>query len=476
MRFRARVPSICLILLSVGQASSAFEISGGLDGYQVIQRGADGTGSITLGGRTGSAGILKLRLSSADGPVSGFSDRSVATLAAGDWSARLEGLPAGGPYRVELFQEDAMGRQVGREIFEQVLVGDLWVLAGQSNMVGRAALENVEQPDPRVNALRPDDVWAKAEEPLHERRERYGLIIGAGLGLSFAKEMVRRTGVPIGLIPCAKGGTSLWEWDPALKSEGRASLYGNMLARVGLAGGWVAGVLWYQGEADARPERAPEYLERFQTFVASVREDLSQTELPFYFAQLSRNVTAETESRNGRTWSAVQEAQRRAAKKITKTGMVAGVDLTLMDLIHLDTASLKRLGVRLAKRVCQDLFSAKCSSLQPGPQLNGAEWEAPFRLRVRFAGVNGRLQAKGRLLGFGISGQDGGPLPVIYRASVAADTGSAVILELNRRYEYPQSLVLWYGYGMDPPSNVTDAEDLAAPAFGPIALPPRPTP
>ena len=90
--------------------------------------------------------------------------------------------------------------------------------------------------------------------------------------------------------------------------------------------------------------------------------------------------------------------------------------------------------------------------------------------------MNGRLQANGRLLGFGISGEDGGPLPVIYRVSVAADTGGDVILELNRRYEYPQSLVLWYGYGMDPPSNVTDAEDLAVPAFGPIALPPRPTP
>ena len=30
--------------------------------------------------------------------------------------------------------------------------------------------------------------------------------------------------------------------------------------------------------------------------------------------------------------------------------------------------------------------------------------------------------------------------------------------------------VLWYGWGMDPYCNITDAEDMAVPAFGPVAL------
>ena len=353
MRFRAGLITLCLCLLGVAEAARAVEITGGLNGYQVIQRGPDGTGSIVLAGRTGRDGKLKLRLSSAGNPVEGFADRTVATLSPGDWSVPVEGLPVGGPYRVELFQQDSTGGQLGREIFEQVMVGDLWVLAGQSNMVGRAELVDVESPHRQVHVLRPDDAWAKAEEPLHESRERYGLTIGAGLGLTFAKEMVARTGVPIGLIPCAKGGTSLWEWDPALKTEGRDSLYGNMLARVGLAGGRVAGVLWYQGEADTRPDRVPEYLDRFEAFVASVRADFSQPQLPFYSAQLSRLASAETDTRTGLTWSAIQEAQRQSVKKIANSGMVAGVDLTLMDSIHLDTESLKRLGVRFAERVCQ---------------------------------------------------------------------------------------------------------------------------
>src|SRR5687767_8286881 len=37
----------------------------------------------------------------------------------------------------------------------------------------------------------------------------------AGLALPFAVAMARRTGVPVGLVPCAHGGTSMTQWDPA---------------------------------------------------------------------------------------------------------------------------------------------------------------------------------------------------------------------------------------------------------------------
>ena len=117
----------------------------------------------------------------------------------------------------------------------------------------RAELGNVEKPHELVHVFRPEGGWEQAKEPLHERRERNNMVIGAGLGLPFAKEMVRRTNVPVGLIPTAVGGTSLWLWDPALKTKGRESLYGNMLAQFEASGGMARGMLWYQGESDTRP-------------------------------------------------------------------------------------------------------------------------------------------------------------------------------------------------------------------------------
>ena len=152
-----------------------------------------------------------------------------------------------------------------------VFVGDLWVLAGQSNMQGVGDLIDVTPPHPRVMMLGMDGKWGQAEEPLHwlvdspdpvhsgdpkTREERSAQehktrTKGAGLGLPFAVAMVESTGVPIGLVACAHGGTSMEQWNPAKKEEGGKSLYGSMLRQVQLAGGKVKGVLWYQGESDA---------------------------------------------------------------------------------------------------------------------------------------------------------------------------------------------------------------------------------
>jgi len=186
--------------------------------------------------------------------VAGLVDKEVARVQAGEWAARIADLPTGGPYRIELALAGEGGEQVAA--VDYVLVGDLWILAGQSNMVGRAELKDVEQPDELVHVLKPKSGdWDLAKEPIHERVERNDMVIGAGLGLPFAKELVRRTAAPIGLIPTAVGGTSLWQWDPALKTKGRESLYGNMLLQFEAAGGHVRGMLWHQGEADAQPDR-----------------------------------------------------------------------------------------------------------------------------------------------------------------------------------------------------------------------------
>ncbi len=405
--------------------------------------------------------------------VAGFADREVTRVGTGDWTVRLEGLPTGGPYRVEFAVVSDRGEKTAA--VEDVLVGDLWILAGQSNMVGRAELKDVEQPDECIHVLKPKSSdWDLAKEPVHERRERNDMVIGAGLGLPFAKDMVRRTGVPIGLIPTAVGGTSLWQWDPALKTKGRESLYGNMLMQFEEAGGRVRGMLWYQGEADTRPDRVAQYTERFRDFVAAVRSDLQSPDLPIYTTQLARYVITPTDRTDG-TWSAMREVQRQAARQIQGVHVVSGIDLGLVDLIHVDTDGLKTLGMRFAKQVCGDLYSGEraCADLKPGPDFESVAWEGPFRLRVKFSGVNGRIGAPGRVLGFDIRDREEQYKPLVFRAEIS-EAGDEVVLSLVRREEVPEPAFLSYGYGMDPTANLVDAEGLAAPGFGPIRLPTRP--
>ena len=467
--------ALCLALTQLGSTLMALEVTGGVAGHQVLQRGSDGTASVTLRGRSAHAGTLRVRVTRGEYQLrlAGFADKALGQIQSGDWTANLAGLPSGGPYQLTFVVTNNSGDELESHTFYKVLVGEVWVLAGNSNMVGRAELKNVGQPHELVHVYQPKGGWAQAKEPLHERRERNDMVIGAGLGLPFAKELVKRTGVPIGLIPTAVGGTSLWQWDPALKTKGRESLYSNMLAQFEASGGQVRGMLWYQGEADARPDRINDYLDRFRDFVATVRTDLRSPDLPIYTVQLSRYVITPTD-RTDAQWSAMRETQRQAARTIDNVGIISGIDLGLVDLIHVDTEGLKTLGVRFAKQVCHDLYGDErgCRGLEPGPRLEGIEWDGPYRLRVKFSGVNGNLTAPGRVLGFEVRDSAENRLPLVFRAEI--NKPNEIDLWLVRREKVPDPAFLTYGYGMDPAANLTDKEGIAAPAFGPIRLAARP--
>ncbi|MCL1794380.1 MAG: sialate O-acetylesterase, partial [Oscillospiraceae bacterium] len=148
----------------------------------------------------------------------------------GKW--KLCGIPTGGPY----------GLEIDGQIYEDIYVGDVWILGGQSNMEGVGWLTPDDERfsgDPAVRALYMDDSWGPARHPLHN----LGIAVdsvhaalgagprpmfnSAGPGLEFALKMKTLTGVPQGVLCCAHGGTSMEQWSPSLKSKGGSgSLYG----------------------------------------------------------------------------------------------------------------------------------------------------------------------------------------------------------------------------------------------------------
>ncbi|MFN0169498.1 MAG: sialate O-acetylesterase [Bryobacteraceae bacterium] len=458
--------TIAIVFAACPLWAQALRVEAGLDSFRVWQQGSDGTATIRLRGTADSPGKLEATVSVGSRKLKGWNRKVLAEKASGAWEASLA-LPAGGPYRIAV-KLAGSGSAEATDIY----VGDLWILAGQSNMVGRALLASAEAPDPHVHMMRPDDRWAIAEDPLHERRDTPRGPNGAGSGLAFAKEMYRRTGVPVGLIPCAVGGTSMDQWDPGKRSEGRKSLYGNMLARVSLAGGKVRGMLWYQGESDATEKDSAVYRKKFESWIATMRRDLGSPSLPLYYAQLGRFAGEPYGSRVDAAWDAVRDAQLQIESTVTATSMAATLDLELTDSIHVDTAGLQRLGQRFAKLACRDLYPGKCSGLEPGPRLKEVRWVASRQLRLSFTGVNGRLSAPDRVTGFSFSDGQRAIKPVSFRAWIPEGAGNEIALEMNLPLKLPAPLWLWYGRGFDPTANLHDAEDLPLPAFGPVTVPP----
>ena len=409
-----------------------------LRNYQVLQRGSDNTARVVL----------------SDG-------REVV-------------LQAGGPYELDGAHD--------------VYVGDIWILAGQSNMEGCGKLIDVfsgrpnpdlETPTPEINVFELREEWAPAQEPLHWLSDSprnihfrlWGLPgapaeppphdpnrqIGAGLGLTFATTVFAETGVPIGLVPSAHGGTSMTQWDPDRKDEGGDSLYGATFERFKAVGGKVAGILWYQGESDCRPEDHAHFANRFTKIIAGFRRDFNQPELPFYYVQLGRFAALDAPD-SVPSWNAVREAQRKFVTSMPAIGVVSAIDLELDDCIHISTHSLKRLGQRLARLVLGG----------HSPELEQVTLEkSPLGLHLRFRNVTGRLLSAGRPTGFSIRDDSGTEIIRAHKVVLDEDT----VIVLFDTDPLPSGLNLWYGWGMDPYCNITDSADLPIPAFGPIPFP-----
>ncbi|MBL9213861.1 MAG: hypothetical protein JNG83_00145, partial [Opitutaceae bacterium] len=234
----------------------------------------------------------------------------------GRWRVTLDPLAASGQPRLLSI------RGKNTLLFADVLVGEVWLCSGQSNM---------EKPlGPRVRQMPTDNYEAELTQaecpPLRLfRMPKLGVaqpgdhtrtwlacsaesLMAADFSAAayyFGRELVRELGVPVGLVQSTVGGTRIEAWmplaafeaDPALRGlekvrypqsvEGlqATELYTAMIAP--LAPYALRGFLWYQGEANCLNAENESYTAKMRGLIQSWRNAWNDGAAPFYFAQLA---------------------------------------------------------------------------------------------------------------------------------------------------------------------------------------------
>ena len=358
-------------LPNVNNDDAGVRIDIGPNPFQILQQDDRGVAAIESNGRWPHdlSGIVQLRiLREADGSTV-IDWQSANTVTGPLWSHTFDNVPAGGLYRLEtrlLVNETAPEWGPHGDVIHHLGVGDLWVIAGQSNAAGYGRGPIDDPPELGIHILKNNERWDIAAHPLNDPTgSTHANVEIASPGhspyLAFARHLRRSLHYPIGLIQTALGNTSLSNWNPSETPD--APLYRNLFHCVKLAGGRVRGVLWYQGESDTNPGLAETYEARFAAFVARLRADLNYPRLPIVLAQSNR-YTGPQSAHEHRGWSRVREAQRNAAR-LGNIAVIPTLDLPLSDDCHTSPAGNLLLGHRKACAALAMVYQHAAASEYP---------------------------------------------------------------------------------------------------------------
>ncbi|NQZ67120.1 MAG: hypothetical protein HRT89_03525 [Lentisphaeria bacterium] len=446
-------------------------ITRGLFAGQVLQRNK--TNKATIKAHCELAPIGPVFAQVKAGKKSIVKKQRVGEIKRGKGEIKLSGIPLGGPYTIVLSFASGPDLEVG-----DIRVGDVWIMAGQSNMEGLGFLKYALKGHKDIRCFYQSDNWTKAQDPMGYHYDAVDTVHrsnpeaekearksfkqrGTGPGLAFAMNMHNDSGVPQGLIACAHGGSTMESWHPKGKRKGGATLYGAMMRRIEKLNQPLAGVIWYQGESEAFVGTEKIYTRSMKNLVSQFRKQIGQATLPWVTVQLGQ-VFMKVDS----GWINVQEHQRLLPNHIKKLETVPAMDTACCDCIHIGSKGQHVIGKRLA----QAMIRLKGGKGRKPVELSGIKLvknnlplSGPL-ICVSFKNVRGALSSTGPVSGFFMVTKDGERFKTVHRVFCK---GKSVYLDFGVDKKGAKNWRVSYGYLPDSICNVTDEDGWSLPVFAP---------
>ncbi len=290
----------------------------------------------------------------------------------GRWNTTIATPEAGGPYTITVSDGEPL-------TIENVLVGEVWLCSGQSNM--KMTMSSTRLPvegsidyilgAKKCTPIRVCDITNATANELQEQcklkwleHTPTGVANSSATAYFFASYLNRVLDVPVGVIVAAWGGTTIQAWmdEPTLKKYDKevslahlkgganslpkhkrgAVLFNAMIAPI--VGYNIKGMLWYQGESNAL--EAELYSRLLPDYIAMMRSRWGMAEMPFYAVQVAPFDYTTIWDSPEYTGALIREAQVKAMAQIPNSALIPLLDLGVEDNIH--PAMKREVGERFA--------------------------------------------------------------------------------------------------------------------------------
>jgi hypothetical protein len=229
----------------------------------------------------------------------------------GTYSGKLMNKPIGsGTLTVRLYGDATTEKTV-----DHVGIGDVFIVAGQSNTSGRGTNNQSYTGTAGWATLFGNDyVWKALADPYDSSSGQIDTVssddTAAGSWIPSLASQIVGYGIPCAFVPCALGNTSITQWQPGASHTDRSTLYGSMVYRAQLMasknGIPCKAILYFQGENDVSSGMAQNtYVGYFTTFAAAIATDLGIPIIPAklpYLALYSSGANAAIKAAFDQIW------------------------------------------------------------------------------------------------------------------------------------------------------------------------------
>jgi sialate O-acetylesterase len=391
---------------------------------------------------------------------------STKTNGAGKWQIMIQTPSAGGPYTITIRGNNTI-------VLKNVLVGEVWIASGQSNME-----MNYGWGLPQMKADLPGAYNANirffnipkttAEAPQEDVRASWVVCDSntvksfSAVAYYFGKKLNAELNVPVGLIGASWGGTPAEVWTPAEVVNTDQTL-SDAAKKLTPSGNWpitpgytyngmiapltdysIAGAIWYQGESNTGT--ASTYHPLFSSMIQAWRKKWKK-EFPFYYVQLAPYAYG-----NKNIAALLREAQTKTLQ-LPHTGMAVINDLPV-DTSDIHPKDKRSVGYRLANIALADIYNRNIPAKSP---LYKSMTVDKNQIILSSNNASTLTQQGKTVTGFFIAGNDGSFYPA--QAKIVGNT----VVVWNE--QVPQPAAVRYAFSNTAIGNVFSREGLPLAPF-----------